>query len=202
MNYEPIDWDSIPEILSKEQFYKLCHISKSTARYLLVSGKVPCIQTGKKTRCYQIRREDVRAFLHRRGIQPEQYTSSDKPDIIHFPTLLHQEISPALQDALRGYLEKKLKKELDLLTARQIASITGYSPSIVNQWCRNGQLACIKKGGRHYIPKSVLLDYLCSMRFRTIVRKTPWHIETFMAFHRSRASRICTGTTKKGGEQL
>lgn len=133
MNYEPINWDSVPEILSKEQFYKLCHISKSTARYLLVSGKVPCIQTGKKTWCYQIRWEDVRAFLHRRRIQPEQYTSANNPDITHFPILLHQEISPALQDVLHSYLEKKLKKELDLLTARQVASITGYSPSIVNQ---------------------------------------------------------------------
>lgn len=50
MNYEPIDWDTVPDVMSKDQFYKLCHISKSTARYLLQTGKVPCQYTGKKTR--------------------------------------------------------------------------------------------------------------------------------------------------------
>ena len=50
MNYEPINWDTVPDVMSKDQFYKLCHISKSTARYLLQTGKVPCRYTGKKTR--------------------------------------------------------------------------------------------------------------------------------------------------------
>lgn len=59
MNYEPINWDTVPDVMSKDQFYKLCHISKSTARYLLQTGKVPCQYTGKKTRCHQIRKEDV-----------------------------------------------------------------------------------------------------------------------------------------------
>ena len=35
-----INWDEVPEILSKEQFYKLCHISKSTALHLLRNGIV------------------------------------------------------------------------------------------------------------------------------------------------------------------
>lgn len=39
--------DNIPETLNMEQFHKLCHISKKTARYLLRSGKVPCTYSGK-----------------------------------------------------------------------------------------------------------------------------------------------------------
>lgn len=48
MKYQFIDWDIIPDVINKDQFYQICHISKSTALHLLKSGKVPCEWTGKK----------------------------------------------------------------------------------------------------------------------------------------------------------
>lgn len=59
MNNEAINWDEIPDIITKDQLYRICHISKSTARYLLQSGKIPCYYTGKQTRCYKIKKEDA-----------------------------------------------------------------------------------------------------------------------------------------------
>ena len=59
MNETAINWDSIPDIITKDQLYQICHISKSTALYLLRSGKIPCEYTGKKTRCYKIKKADV-----------------------------------------------------------------------------------------------------------------------------------------------
>lgn len=41
MNETAINWDSIPDIITKDQLYQICHISKSTALYLLRSGKIP-----------------------------------------------------------------------------------------------------------------------------------------------------------------
>ena len=35
-----INWGKVPDELTMEQFYKLCHVSKKTARYLLRSGKI------------------------------------------------------------------------------------------------------------------------------------------------------------------
>ena len=61
MDVFPVNWDSVPEAMNKEQFFRICHISKSTALHLLKSGKVPCEWSGKKTRCYKIRKEDVSA---------------------------------------------------------------------------------------------------------------------------------------------
>ena len=75
MKYLPIDWDSVSDVLNKEQFYRLCHISKSTALHLLKSGKVPCGWSGKKTRCYKIKKEDVKAYLEERAIFPELYSA-------------------------------------------------------------------------------------------------------------------------------
>ena len=31
MDVFPVNWDSVPEVMNKEQFFRICHISKSTA---------------------------------------------------------------------------------------------------------------------------------------------------------------------------
>lgn len=49
MNETAINWESIPDIITKDQLYQICHISKSTALYLLRSGKIPCEYTGKNS---------------------------------------------------------------------------------------------------------------------------------------------------------
>ena len=52
-----------PEKMSKEQFYKLCHISKNHARALLTSGTVPCRVNQRATHKYEIATLDVIAYL-------------------------------------------------------------------------------------------------------------------------------------------
>ena len=32
MNNSAINWDEIPDIITKDQLYRICHISKSTAK--------------------------------------------------------------------------------------------------------------------------------------------------------------------------
>ena len=39
-----------PEVISKEQVYRICHISKRKATWLLENGIIPCKDSGKKTR--------------------------------------------------------------------------------------------------------------------------------------------------------
>ena len=82
MDAFPVNWGSVPEVMNKEQFFRICHISKSTALHLLKSGKVPCEWSGKKTRCYKIRKEDVKAYLEERAIFPELYSAPSAYSII------------------------------------------------------------------------------------------------------------------------
>ena len=49
MKENAINWDAVPDVITKDQLYRICHISKSTALYLLQSGKIPCEYTGRKT---------------------------------------------------------------------------------------------------------------------------------------------------------
>ena len=64
------EFKNYPEIMNKEQLRIACHISKHTALYLLRSGLIPNETTGKKTRCYRIRKSDVIAFLKDRETNP------------------------------------------------------------------------------------------------------------------------------------
>lgn len=52
-----------PDTMTKEQFYKAAHISKATALFLLQSGLVACKDSGKQTRRYTIKTNDVIAYL-------------------------------------------------------------------------------------------------------------------------------------------
>ena len=75
MKENAINWDAVPDVITKDQLYRICHISKSTALYLLQSGKIPCKYTGRKTRCYKIKKEDVIAYLENRKVFPESYSA-------------------------------------------------------------------------------------------------------------------------------
>ena len=44
--------EEYPTGMTKDQFYRVARINKQHAKYLLDSGLVPCINTGKKTRKY------------------------------------------------------------------------------------------------------------------------------------------------------
>ena len=66
-----------PETISKDQFYRIAHISKATALHLLQHGLVPCKDTGKKTRRYTIRTDDVIFYMIDRELHPEVYHAPD-----------------------------------------------------------------------------------------------------------------------------
>ena len=67
-----------PDPMSRNDFRIACHIGTRTSLYLLQSGLVPCLHTGKRTRCYKIAKADVAAYLRRRLTEPEHYAPSQR----------------------------------------------------------------------------------------------------------------------------
>ena len=65
--------EEYPNGMTKDQFYRVARINKQHAKYLLDSGLVPCINTGKKTRKYHIATHDVITYLCDREDNPEKY---------------------------------------------------------------------------------------------------------------------------------
>ena len=184
MNDFSVNWDSVPDELTKDQFYQLCHISKSTALYLLRSGKVPCEWTGKKTRCYKIKKEDVKTYLEKRGVFPELYSAPKGWYGTHYVVRLSKELPEDVLRQMLSYYEMLLRKYKDVVTVREVVALTGYARTTVNNWCNQGTLKSFRKGQRFYIPKVFLVDFFCSLSFRSITRKSLWHIQTLNDFQR------------------
>lgn len=178
MKSKHIDWDAVPEILSKDQLYKLCRISPATARFLLVSGKIPCCHSGKKTRCYRIRKQDVQVYLQERERFPEYY----KADPEWYATGVYDGSKPPEPpldlDGLHDYYTELLCDQPDVFSADTAHKLTGYHIDRFYRWCKQDKLQHFKISGKYQIPKVYLIDFFCSKSFRSIPHKSPWHTKT------------------------
>lgn len=198
--YEWIDWDQIPDVINKDQFYRICHISKSTARYLLQSGAVPCHYTGKKTRCYTIRKEDVQEYLRQRSNHPEDYTATAGWYGAKKSAGMPKNLSEETLQKLHSYYTALLVNSPDVLSTNQIVALTGYRRETVNKWCLENCVPHFFRKRTNYIPKTLLIDFFCSKRFRTISKKTKWHIRTLCDFDQrlKDEQRRTRGVKKRG----
>ena len=167
-----LGYDSIierfPVSMSKDDFYKVAHISKKTAEYLLKTGAVPCEYSGKKTRCFTIRTQDVLYYLSQRELEPEIYAvpaewyregSRGKAPI---PTMADKlsEIADTSGPVFRNYIEARFATYDDLLSVREVAEVTGYCTNHINNLCRRSVITAFQIRRKYYIPKVTLIDYL------------------------------------------
>lgn len=70
----------------------------------------------------------------------------------------------------------------DVMTATEVSTIIGYGKTTVNNWCNKGYIKSFKRNNANHIPKVYLIEFLCSKYFRTITRKSKWHIGTLQQF--------------------
>ena len=60
-----------PDEITMEEFYRLLHISKRRAAWILQAGLVPCVNRGSRTLRYRIPRQEALAFQKKfRGAFP------------------------------------------------------------------------------------------------------------------------------------
>lgn len=186
-----------PETISKDQFYRIAHISKATALYLLQSGLVPCIDSGKKTRRYTIRTEDVITYLMERELRPEDYRAPEmwyakrsgrtKPRKKRCTRL--KKLSETEKKQFRKYMEAELVGYDDLLKVADVTEVIGYSSSAVHFWCKNKKLQSFHVSGKFLIPKSCFVDFMVSESSFDIKRKTNEHISLVRAFLENSAKK-------------
>ncbi|MDL2252744.1 helix-turn-helix domain-containing protein [Ruminococcaceae bacterium OttesenSCG-928-I18] len=181
MKNEIANWNELPDIMSKEQFYRICHISKTTALQLLRSGRVPCQYSGKKTRCYQIQKEDVKKYLEERAVFPERYMAP-----IGWYGKGHTRTAkvalPLVCEDMTEYYISRLDAYPDVLTVRQIADFTGYCKTAINHWCLWGWLKHFRRGRANIVPKVFFVEFLNAEHFRAIRRMTAQHIKLLKDF--------------------
>ena len=152
-----------PETVSKDQFYQIAHISKATALHLLQNGLVPCKDTGKKTRRYTIRTDDIIFYLIDRELHPEVYRAPERA-------------------SFRKYMEDEFCQYGDLLTIVEVAEAIGYCDTSLHRWCNAKKLKSFNISGKFLIPKISLVDFLVSQYSFDITRKTWKHTLLIKSF--------------------
>ena len=177
--------EQYPEYISKEQMYRICHISKKTCLFLLESGLVPCIDSGRKTRRFKIKTVDVIRYLKDRD---------DYPEVFKAPTGFYKQRgdkkAPAFDDVftsndlkrMRQFYELLLRDEPDVMSVAQVARFTGYHRNSVARWCSRQELKCFQIRQRFHIPKEYLLEFLVSKHFIGITVKSKQHIKFNIQF--------------------
>ena len=134
MNETAINWDSIPDIITKDQLYQICHISKSTALYLLRSGKIPCEYTRKKTRCYKIKKADVITYLEKRKVFPESYSAPAGWYKGNYTVKMKTELPEQILENMKLYYTELFAQYPDVLTTSEISKVIGYGTTSINNW--------------------------------------------------------------------
>ena len=171
-----------PQYMTKDQMYKVCHISKKTCLFLLESGLVPNIDSGKKTRRFKIQTADVIQYLEDREINPGLYRppagyykgnsgniESRRKNELLFPLTKENLLT------MRRFYKETLRKQSDVLTVNQVSAIIGYSVSSVERWCSRQQLLCFNINQKYMVPKEYLIDFLVGKRFIKIPAKSKRH---------------------------
>ena len=176
-----------PQTMSKEQFYQVAHISKTTALYLLKNGIVPCMDTGKKTRRYTIKTDDVIEYLKDREVHPDSYKaihgwySGSAGQKGQLNRSVSPNLSPEQQRLLIQYLLRLMESYDDLITVKQLAEFTGYNTTTIINWC-NKSLKHFSIAGRFLIPKVSAIEYLASPQLCTLPQKSKKHKELLNGF--------------------
>ena len=171
-----------PETISMDQLYRICHISKRKARWLLEYGVIPCQDSGKQTRRFSIQLEDVICFL-------EQRDAGLLDDVIPqgiFSSESSHPVRPARQvldeDGLCVYLMKCWEDWPDMLTTRQAAELCGYSVNALNRWRNLGQIQGVKYRNQLRYFKESLACWLASAKGQSIAVPSPQHREWIKEF--------------------
>ena len=172
-----------PEIITKDQLYRICRISKRKALWLLENGVIPCEDSGKKTRRFRIRLEDVIEFLERRDagnldvILPQGIFSSASHPVCRPRTYLDSE-------ELCTFILAEWDDQPDMLTVRETAELCGYSIHTVNGWVRKGSVASVAYHGANLVSKDSLAEWLASKEGQGIGHMSEVHWGLMEEFQR------------------
>ena len=161
-----------PNGMSKEVFYKICHISKRHAQYLLESGIVPCIRCDKQTYRYLVSVTDVVIYLRQREIKPEKYAMSGKARKGQGQYPLSIEIDGPMLECLEQIYQRVTAPYPDVLTISEVSEITGYCTKTLFSWCNEGKMFHLTVKSQYLVPKISLIEFLLGSTHRKISHKS------------------------------
>ena len=141
------------------------------------------------------------AYLENCKVFPESYSASAGWYKGEYTVQMGEQISQIGLEHLRLYYIELLSDYPDVLTTQVVSEITGYGKTSINNWCNQGHIKSFRKNNVNHIPKVYLVEFFCSTYFRTITRKSPWHIRTLQGFSSWRKIRDLHTAEIEGGAE-
>lgn len=155
--------------ISKEQFCRDYHVGKATALWLIQTGLLPAIDTGRKTGRYLVADTDIQTYLRQRELDPKKYRYKGTP-----PSSCGVPSSPRQARAALAGLWSDIP---DLLRLRDVAQLLGYDERVIVRWRKEWGLQYLQASQFIYYPKQYLIDFILSPLGHAQYPKSPEHIE-------------------------
>ena len=186
------------EIISLEQLYKMLHISKRKAAWMLQNGIIPCEIRNTPTHKYSIRKEDVLAYMaksdrEKRKEIPVGIFNAKKTNNPRRTESLDSDCGGYFDDTtykLRGKERARFKEMFedllsavpDTLTVDEVAELTGYHRRTILRYVQRKYIYAVNMMGKYYISKQSIINYLATDKAFKNTQKTPWHIAVIGQF--------------------
>ena len=157
-----------PAYVSLDQLRVICKIAKRSARYLVINGIIPSIDTGKKTWRYKISIDDVIAYLRQReqrgSMIPVGAASSHKITK-HRRRSFSQAVDPGQEQEVAEYFAHIYTDDPDVLATEDMAAMTGLHKKSFQRIVSEGHIKFLESSARYIIPKVYFLEFISSRRF-------------------------------------
>ena len=186
------------EIISLEQLYKMLHISKRKAAWMLQNGIIPCEIRGTATHKYAIRKEDVLAYIEKSSREKRseipvgifnakktnnpRRTESPDSDCGGYFDDTHYKLRGKERARFKKMLEDLLSAVPDTLTVNEVVKLTGYSRKTILRYAQRKYIYAVNIMGKYYISKQSIINYLATDKAFKNTQKTPWHIAVIERF--------------------
>ena len=179
------------EIISLEQLYKMLHISKRKAAWMLQNRIIPCETRNTHTHKYSIRKKDVLAYMEKsdREKRKEIPVGIFNAKKTNNPRRTESQVSDGggyfdyTNCKLRGKERTRFKKMLedllssvpDTLTVDEVAELTGYHRRTILRYVQRKYIYAVNIMGKYYISKQSIINYLATDKAFKNTQKSRWH---------------------------
>ena len=187
------------EIISLEQLYKMLHISKRKAAWMLQNGIIPCEIRNTPTHKYSVRKEDVLAYMaksdrEKRKEIPVGIFNAKKTNNPRRTESQGSDCGGYFDDTnykLRGKERARFKKMLedifsavpDTLTVDEVAELTGYHRRTILRYVQRKYIYGVNLMGKYYISKQSIINYLATDKAFKNTQKSEWHEKLIHSYY-------------------
>ena len=188
------------EIISLEQLYKMLHISKRKAAWMLQNGIIPCEIRNTPTHKYSVRKEDVLAYMEKSAREkrseipvgifnakktnnPRRTESPDSNCGGYFDDT-HYKLRGKERARFKEMLEDLLSAVPDTLTVDEVVKLTGYSRKTILRHVQRKYIYAVTIMGKYYIFKSSVINYLSTDKAFKNTQKSGWHENIILIFNK------------------